>query len=170
MGETTESWLEGPLEGVDGYLMPVAHALVQARRDLEKATADLTSEELWQRPGGAAPIGFHLQHVAGVLDRLYTYARNEELGPEQVRALKSEGQPGDPPRDAASLVAEARAAIDRSLEQVRATPAASLLEPRHVGRKRLPSNVLGLLYHGAEHATRHTAQIVTTLKVIRGRA
>ena len=70
----------------------------------------------------------------------------------------------------ASLVAEARAAIDRSLEQVRATPAASLLEPRHVGRKRLPSNVLGLLYHGAEHATRHTAQIVTTLKVIRGRA
>ncbi len=170
MGGGTESWLEGAHEGVDGYLMPVAHALVQARRDLEQATADLTLEELWQRPGGAAPIGFHLQHVAGVLDRLYTYARNEELRPEQLQALRSEGQAGDPPRDAAALVAGARAAIDRSLEQVRATPAAALLEPRHVGRKRLPSNVLGLLYHGAEHATRHTAQIVTTLKVIRGRA
>ena len=170
MGDATESWLEGALEGVDGYLMPVAHALVQARRDLEKAAADLTPEELWQRSGGAAPIGFHLQHVAGVLDRLYTYARNEELGPEQLRALRSEGQPGDPPRDAVVLVAEARAAIDRSLEQVRATPAASLLEPRHVGRKRLPSNVLGLLYHGAEHVTRHVGQIVTTLKILRGRA
>ena len=166
----SESWLEGAPEGVNGYLMPVAHALVQARRDLVKVTADLTSEELWQRPGGAAPIGFHLQHVAGVLDRLYTYARNEELGPGQLQALRGEGQPGDPPRDATALVAEARAAIDRSLEQVKATPAAALFEPRHVGRKRLPSNVLGLLYHGAEHATRHTGQIVTTLKILRGRA
>jgi uncharacterized damage-inducible protein DinB len=170
MGDAPESWLNGTVEGVPEYLMPVAHALLQADRDLQAATADLTLEELWQRRGGAASIGFHLQHVAGVLDRLYTYARGEELGAQQVQAMRSEGQAGEPPKDAATLVREARAAIERSLDQVRATPAASLLEPRLVGRKRLPSNVLGLLYHGAEHVTRHTGQIVTTLKMLRGAA
>ena len=47
---------------------------------------------------------------------------------------------------------------------------ASLLEPRAVGRQRLPSTVLGLLYHAAEHATRHTGQAVTTTTILRGGA
>lgn len=168
MSGEPESWLGGAIEGVEPQLMPVAHALVQVGRDLERVAANVTPEELWARPGGAAPIGFHLQHVAGVLDRLFTYARGEELSPEQVRSMRGEGEHGEPPLDAAALLREALASIDRSLAQVRATPAASLLEPRHVGRKRLPSNVLGLLYHGAEHATRHTGQLVTTLKILRG--
>ncbi len=29
---------------------------------------------LWEKPGGVAAPGFHLQHMAGVLDRLFTYA------------------------------------------------------------------------------------------------
>jgi hypothetical protein len=168
MSDTPESWLSGPVEGVNAYLMPVAHALVQARRDMEKATADLTVEELWDRPGGAASIGFHLKHVAGVLDRLCTYARGEELGAARMRALRAEGQPGEPPADAATLLRAAHAAIDASLGQLRATDPASLLEPRLVGRKRLPSTVLGLLYHGAEHVTRHTGQIATTAGILRG--
>ncbi|HYN01198.1 MAG TPA: DinB family protein, partial [Vicinamibacteria bacterium] len=146
-----EAWLSGPVEGVAEYLLPVVHALVQVRRDLE-AAAGLTLDQLWARPGDAASVGFHLRHVAGVLDRLLTYARTEELTEEQMRALRSEGQPGEPPADAAALIAQARAAIDRALEQVRATTPASLLEPRAVGRQRLPSTVLGLLYHAAEHA------------------
>ena len=170
MSDTAESWLSGPVEGVNPYLMPVAHALVQARRDLETATANLTLEELWGRPGGAASIGFHLQHVAGVLDRLFTYARGEELGAEQMRALRAEGQPGEPSVDAATLLRAAHAAIDASLGQLRATDLASLLEPRLVGRKRLPSTVLGLLYHAAEHVTRHTGQIATTARFLRGAA
>ncbi len=168
MAEATESWLSGPIDGVNPYLMPVAHALVQAERDLQKVALDLTVEELWQRPGGAASIGFHLQHVAGVLDRLLTYARGDELSSQQMRQLQSEGQPGNPPADAASLLGEAHAAIERALSQVRATDPATLLEARTVGRRRLPSNVLGLLYHAAEHVTRHTSQIVTTAKILRG--
>jgi uncharacterized damage-inducible protein DinB len=170
MSDTPESWLSCPVDGVNAYLMPVAHALVQARRDLGEVTANLTVEELWDRPGGAASIGFHLHHVAGVLDRLCTYARGEELGTEQMRTLRREGQRGEPPADAAALLREARAAIDASLDQVRATDFSSLLEPRLVGRKRLPSTVLGLLYHAAEHATRHTGQIVTTARILRGAA
>ena len=66
---STEAWLEGPLEGIDPYLMPVAQALVQVGRDLERL-AGLAPEALWARPGAAASVGFHLRHVAGVLDRL----------------------------------------------------------------------------------------------------
>jgi uncharacterized damage-inducible protein DinB len=170
VGQAPEAWLSGPVEGVLPHLVPVAHALVQVRRDLEAAAAGLTPEQLWARPGGAASVGFHLRHVAGVLDRLLTYARAEELTEEQMRALRNEGQPGEPPADAAALVRDARAAIDRALDQVRATPPASLLEPRAVGRQRLPSTVLGLLYHAAEHATRHTGQAVTTTAILRGGA
>jgi hypothetical protein len=38
---------------------------------------------------------------------------------------------------------------------------------RQVGRAQLPSTVLGLLFHAAEHAQRHVGQLVTTSKVIR---
>lgn len=169
MTHATEAWLEGPLEGVDPYLMPVAHALLQVARDVERL-ADLTQAQLWARPGDAAPVGFHLKHVAGVLDRLSTYARGEALDDAQMAALRAEAEPGDPPATAAQLVRTARAAVERALAQVRATERAALLEPRAVGRRQLPSNVLGLLHHAAEHATRHTGQAVTTAKVVRGRA
>jgi uncharacterized damage-inducible protein DinB len=160
----TEAWLEGPLEGVDLYLVPVAQALVQVGRDLERL-AGLAPETLWERPGGAASVGFHLRHVAGVLDRLLTYARGEPLGEQQMKALRAEGEPGDPPADAATLVREARTAVERALAQVRATQRQALLEPRVVGRRQLPSNVLGLLHHAAEHAVRHTGQALTTARI-----
>jgi uncharacterized damage-inducible protein DinB len=163
-----EAWLEGPLEGVDAYLMPVAHALVQVARDVERL-ADLSPEALWARPGDAASVGFHLKHVAGVLDRLSTYARGEALGDAQMAALHAEGEPGDPPAGAAELVRAAQTAVERALAQLRATPREALLEPRAVGRRQRPSNVLGLLHHAAEHATRHAGQAVTTAKLVRAR-
>jgi uncharacterized damage-inducible protein DinB len=167
MSAPVEAWLEGPLEGVDPYLLPMAHALVQVGRDVERV-ADLTPEQLWTRPGGAAAVGFHLGHVAGVLDRLLTYARGEPLSDAQTAALRQEGEPGEPPASATELVRAARAAVERALAQLRATPREALLEPRGVGRRQLPSNVLGLLHHAAEHATRHTGQAITTAKVVRG--
>lgn len=166
---STEAWLEGPIEGVDPYLMPVAQSLVQVGRDVG-SLADLPADRLWARPGGVASVGFHLRHVAGVLDRLLTYARGEALSEEQKAAMRAEGEPGEAPPDAPTLVALARAACERALAQVRATPREALLEPRGVGRRQLPSTVLGLLHHAAEHATRHTAQALTTARVVRGGA
>jgi uncharacterized damage-inducible protein DinB len=166
---STEAWLEGPLEGVDPFLMPIAHALVQVGRDVAPL-ADLPPEPLWARPGGAASVGFHLKHVAGVLDRLLTYARGEPLDEGQKAALRAEAEPGEAPPDAAALVGAARAAVERALAQVRATSRETLLEPRGVGRRQLPSTVLGLLHHAAEHAVRHTGQALTTARIGRGGA
>jgi hypothetical protein len=168
MAKKPEAWLRGPLPGISPWLMPAAHALVQAGEDAERATRTLTPDELWQRPGGAAAAGFHLRHIVGVLDRLFTYARGEMLSEAQFEALRHEGEPGEPPADVDTLLAGLRAAIDRSLEVLRTTPEAVLLEPREVGRARLPSTVLGLYFHAAEHAQRHAGQLITTAKVVRG--
>lgn len=162
-----EAWLRGPLAGYAPPLMPAAHALVQAREDIARVTATMTANELWQRPGGAAAAGFHLQHLAGSLDRLFAYARGESLSAAQLEVLKQEGTPGP---GVAQLATVADAAIERALDQLRATSATALFEDRAVGRARLPATVLGLLFHGAEHTTRHVGQLVTTLKIVRANA
>ncbi|HLT45940.1 MAG TPA: DinB family protein [Rubricoccaceae bacterium] len=164
-----EVWLRGPVPGVAPALQPVAHALLQAREDVERLALPLTPEELWQMPGGAASIGFHLRHMAGSLDRLLTYARGEALTEAQRAALAVE-KDVTPEVDAGALVAEVHAAIDRALEQVRRTPEAALDAPRAVGRAGLPSTVRGLLAHAAEHTARHAGQISTTVRVVRGLA
>jgi hypothetical protein len=163
-GSPLEVWLRGPLPDVAPVLMPAAHALLQAREEVEQAVAGATTEQMWQRPGAAASAGYHLQHLAGSLDRLLTYARGESLGEDQRRALVQEGTPGVA---ASTLLSGAVAAIDRALDQIRRTPAETLLDAREVGRARLPSTVLGLLFHAAEHTARHTGQLITTLKVVR---
>ncbi|HET6567087.1 MAG TPA: DinB family protein [Rhodothermales bacterium] len=164
----TEAWLRGPLEGVDPYLMPAAHTLVQVKEEIEGAATGLSTDQLWVRPGGAASVGFHLRHLAGSTDRLLTYARGEQLRPEQMASLAAEGEPGEPPEDVAALLAGALAALERALDVIRATPRDALLEAREVGRARLPSTVMGLLFHVAAHAQRHAGQVVTTAKIVRG--
>ncbi len=160
-----EVWLRGPRPGVDPYLMPAAHALIQVSEELE-AAAGLTPEQIRARPGGVASVGFHLRHLAGATQRLLTYARGESLTPEQLEQAALEAE-AEEPADAAILIAGAREALERALDEIRATPRERLLEPRAVGRKRLPSNLLGLLSHVAEHAGRHGAQIVTTARIVR---
>jgi hypothetical protein len=148
--------------------MPAAHALLQAGEEIERAASPLTPAQLWVEPGGAASVGYHLRHVAGSIDRLLTYARGGALDERQLAALAAEGAAGDPPDDAATLVAGATRAIDQAMTVIRATPVATLTEPRAVGRGRLPSTVLGLLFHVAEHTQRHAGQVVTTAKIVRG--
>ena len=166
----TEAWQRGPVPGYDPYLMPVVHALLQAREDLERLAAQVPAKDVWARPGGAASIGFHVRHAGGALDRLLTYARGDALSDVQRAAARDEGSPGDPPAPLSAVVADVHAAIDRALDQVRSTPRDLLLEPRKVGRAGLPSNVLGLLFHAAEHATRHVGQAVTTAKILKAGA
>jgi uncharacterized damage-inducible protein DinB len=161
-----EVWLRGAVEGVAPYLQPVAHALLQCREEVELHVAALTPEQLWRRPGGAAAIGYHVRHAAGSLDRLFTYARGEALSPEQMAALKAEGEPDVAEGAAARAIEGFNRAIDRALEQLRRTDSSTLLDARAVGRARLPSTVLGLLFHAAEHTQRHMGQMVTTIKVI----
>jgi uncharacterized damage-inducible protein DinB len=161
-----EAWLRGPIAGIDPDLMPAAHALVQSREDLAAAARGLTREQLWARPGGAASVGFHLRHVAGSIDRLLTYARGAPLSDAQRRAAGAEGTAGDD-ADPTALLADVSSAVDAALAQMRATDRATHLDARAVGRAGLPSTVLGLVFHAAEHAQRHTGQVIATAKVVR---
>lgn len=162
-----EVWLRGPLPDYIDELQPVAHSLLQVREEIEAVVA-LPPDKLWTRPGGAASIGFHLKHLAGSLDRLLTYANGRQLSAAQRQALTDEGQGGNPTERPDTLVRAAQSAIDRALNQIRTTPLCTLDEARAVGRDRLASTVLGLLFHAAEHAQRHSAQIITTAKIIMG--
>ena len=166
MVQQPEVWLRGPLPAISPLLMPAAHCLLQCREEIVAVASPLSTAQVWARPAGVAAVGFHLRHIVGSLDRLLTYARGEQLRPSQLDALRAEGEPGDPPATAAALVSGAEAALDAAVATLRATPDADLLLPRAVGRAALPSNVLGLLFHAAEHTHRHTGQLVTTVKVV----
>src|SRR3954464_14698774 len=119
-----EVWLRGPIDGFDPSVMPAVHALLQVREDLRHLVATVPAAHVWQRPGGAASIGFHLRHTGGALDRLLTYARGDVLSDDQKRALKSEEEPGEA---LTGVVRGVDAAIDAALAQFRAMPADTLL-------------------------------------------
>lgn len=165
MPSTPEVWLRGPIPDVPPLLQPVAHALLQAREEVDTYLRDFPDELLWTRPAGVASVGFHLQHVRGVVDRLFTYARGEMLTKQQLEVLAEEGQPPAPDTSARDLVQAFHEQVDRALEQLRTTDEATLTEPRGVGRAQLPSTVLGLLVHAAEHTQRHVGQLLVTVRV-----
>ncbi|HEV2854367.1 MAG TPA: DinB family protein [Thermoanaerobaculia bacterium] len=166
-----EVWLRGLLvPEVPPLLQPVAHALLQAAEEVRRVVGPLPVNHLWARPGGAASVGFHVRHAAGSLDRLFTYARGEGLSAEQRAFLDTEAEPGSPPEGAASLVSAFERQVDRALAQLRDTSEATLLEARGVGRLQLPSTVIGLLVHAAEHTQRHLGQIVTTARIVQASA
>lgn len=168
MSTQREVWLRGAVPGIDPLLQPPAHALLQAREDVERVLGELSSEQIWQVPGGAASVGFHVVHLVGSTDRLLTYARGESLSDGQRSRLGAERDPW--PVDRASLLESLRAGIDAAIAQLASTPTESLLEARSVGRAALPTTVLGLLVHAAEHAQRHAGQAVTTAKIVQGLA
>jgi uncharacterized damage-inducible protein DinB len=159
-----EVWLRGPVDAVPAVLQPAAHALLQAREEVESLAPGLAGDALWRRPSGAASAGYHLLHLAGALDRLFTYARGAPLTDAQKAALRAEAA-DHPELDGAALAALVGEAIDRALHQLRHTPADAVFDERRVGRAGLPSTVLGLLFHGAEHTARHAGQFITTIRL-----
>jgi uncharacterized damage-inducible protein DinB len=166
--QSLEVWLRGPVPGVLPLLQPVAHALLQAREELTAALQDFPPALLNERPAGAASVGFHLQHLAGVLDRLLTYARQETLTEPQFAAFNAEVPPLVIANDAVEkLVQEFSSTVDKALAQLRVTDEATLTEVRGVGRAQVPSTHLGLLFHAAEHTTRHLGQLLVTAKWVR---
>ncbi len=160
-----EAWLNGAVENISSLLQPVAHALLQAKKEVNKLMLNFNESHLWDKPAGVASVGFHLQHLTGVLDRQFTYARGESLTEEQFKFLNEEGKP------AANITTFAaiehfNKQVDASLEQLSKTNETTLTEYRSVGRKRLPSTVIGLLFHAAEHTMRHVGQLTVTVKIL----
>ena len=164
MPDLPEPWLRGPVAGVAPVFQPVAHALQHAVEDVGAALAAFPDAGLDARPAGVASVGFHLRHIAGVLDRMATYARAEALSDRQFAALAAEAEPGR--ESAADLVAGVEAAAAAFEACLAATDPATAFEARPVGRQALPSTVLGLLVHAAEHTQRHVGQLLVTARVV----
>jgi uncharacterized damage-inducible protein DinB len=161
-----EVWLRGALPGIPPLLQPVAHALLQAREEVESLMTGFPAGRLWERPAGVASVGFHLQHLTGVLGRLFTYARGESLTPVQLEALKAEEHPPRADVTTRELVEAFSRQVDRVIEELKATDEAALTQGRTVGRNKLPSTVLGLMVHAAEHTQRHVGQLLVTARVV----
>jgi uncharacterized damage-inducible protein DinB len=162
-----EFWLRGPLPEVPPLLQPIAHALLQARHEVETALHDFPDSLVTARPAGVASVGFHLHHLAGVLDRMQTYARHQPLSESQLTYLAAENNVPTTPGSTASLVQYFGETVDHMLAYLPTVPEATLPEFRPVGRAKLPSTVIGLLVHAAEHTTRHTGQLLVTARVVR---
>jgi len=153
------------MAGITPVLQPVAHAILQARREVQEVLQNFPEALFGQRPGGVASVAFHLQHLTGVLDRLFAYARGEQLSALQSDALQKEGKE-DKNLRLAGLLQQFNDQVDTAIAQLKNTREESVLEIRYVGRKQIPSNVLGLLFHAAEHIQRHTGQLLVTARVL----
>jgi hypothetical protein len=166
MSNQLEVWQRGPLPDITPLLQPVAHALLQAREEIELYMHDFPRELLWERPAGLASPGFHLQHLSGVLDRVFTYARGEGLNTDQFTQLEEEGKDSIEGYTVEALLIRFSRQVDLAMEQLRNTQEDQLTAYRGIGRAGLPSSVIGLLVHGAEHTMRHVGQLMVTAKVL----
>jgi len=117
------------------------------------------------KPAGVASVAFHIQHITGVLDRLFTYAKGEQLSENQLELLKAEGKKNEE-ITLQDLLNNLSFQIKISLNELKNTAEDSLLETRGIGRKQIPTNVLGLLFHAAEHTMRHTGQLLVTARIL----
>jgi hypothetical protein len=167
MTETVEVWQRGPLENFPVLLQPIAHALLQAREELNDMMQDFPEDLLWERPANVASPAFHLQHLTGVLDRLFTYGRKQQLTPAQLRSLSIEGNQKETSSSMIELVELFNTQVELSINELRNTNIAQLMEGRTVGRKLIPTTLIGLYVHAAEHTMRHLGQLLVTVKILK---
>lgn len=159
-----EPWLRGPIPGFHPLIAPILYAFEQAREDLALHTAGLTTEQVWATPHGFGSLGFHVRHIARSTDRLMTYLAGKQLSESQMTALQREQDPG---ASLEQLLAEMDLSFQNAESIVRALNPANLGDTRGVGRKHLPTTVIGLLTHIAEHTQRHVGQAIGAAKLAR---
>ena len=163
---STEWWQRGPVDGVPAVLQPIAHILLQVRESVGEVVGPLTEQDWNARPAGVASAAFHVRHITGVIDRLFTYARGSALSPEQFTAIQVEGQELRA-GDVETVLGALSKRVDAAVAELRTIEVATLGHFRGVGRAQLPSTVIGCLVHGAEHAMRHVGQLSVTVRIVR---
>ena len=161
------AWLRGPVAGIPALLQPAAHGFINAREEALGALAGLSADEIWRPVHGAASVGFHCRHLVQAADRLLTYAAGGELDDAQRQALAEETTPPRTLLDESAVAALVEKGMERALIRIGRLGEGTLLAPREVGRAKLPSTVLGIAFHAAEHAQRHSAQAITTSRIVK---
>ena len=161
-----ENWLRGKVENVPDLLQPAAHALLQSKEELRKYLVDFPAGELWTKPAERASVGFHLQHIAGVTNRLITYAKGEQLSEAQLHYLKLEGK-ADASISVEELIIKAENELSEAVVFLKSQKPEDLTNTVEVGRKRIKSSLIGVLFHAAEHSQRHIGQMLVTISVVK---
>jgi uncharacterized damage-inducible protein DinB len=162
-----EIWMRGPQPEIPALLQPIAFALQQAQEEVVTLMMDFPEHLLWLKPVGMASPAFHLQHLSGVLDRLFMYAKGKALNEVQLAYLKAEGKPNSTTDNLPDLVSRFNVQVEKALDQLKETDVNTLTQFRGVGRAQLPSTVMGLYTHAAEHIMRHAGQLLVTVKVLK---
>lgn len=165
-----EVWQRGPIVNIPGLLQPVAHALLQAQEEVSEIMNGFPEKLLWEKPAGVASPGFHLQHIAGVLDRLFTYGRQESLTNGQLYALSIEGDKDQPKKSIKKLVETFNKQVADCIDELQKVNVEKLTEIRTIGRKQIPTTLIGLYVHAAEHTMRHIGQLLVTVKMLKATA
>ncbi|HLH01234.1 MAG TPA: DinB family protein [Bryobacteraceae bacterium] len=158
----TEPWMRGPIEGVHPLVAPVFYCFEQVREDLAKYTGGLSREQVWHTFGRAS-VGFHIRHLGGSVERLSAYLAGRQLSEAQLEALKREW---DADEDLSAILQKMNAQFAACEEQLRTLDPATLYDKRAVGRRALPTTVIGLIVHICEHTQRHLGQAITLAKLL----
>jgi len=158
-----EPWLRGPLEDVHPLVMPVFFSFAQVREELARFTEGLRDDQLYRDIGGTT-LAFHLAHLAASIERLTTYLMGGQLTSEQLTSLRSEREPGKTLPELLTLIEGSLSSSEQALRQIKPD---SLYDARTVGRQALPTTVIGLLVHVAEHTQRHLGQAIILCKILR---
>ena len=164
--QNLEVWMRGPIAGLIPLLQPIAHAILQAREEVNLMMINFPDALIWERPSGVASVAFHLQHLSGVVDRIFTYANNQILNEDQLEQLALESD-STQYLTVKGLLTRFNNQVNKALTQLKNTEEKTLLEFRGVGRKQIPSNQLGLLFHAAEHTQRHVGQLLVTIRILK---
>ena len=159
----SEPWLSGHHSAVHPLLRPLLFSFEQALEDLRLWTSRIPPGTVWSSPHGLAPLGFQLRHIAGSVDRLFTYAEGNQLSESQMMTLRSEM---DPTGDLEELLMEVETVFKKVADKVCQFDPTTLSALRAVGKKQLPTTVIGLLVHIAEHTQRHVGQAIITAKLL----
>lgn len=153
--------------------MPVAHdplrhlllcTFLQAEEEVLAATLGLSDEQLWLRPHGLTPLGFHIRHIGESIDRLLTYAEGASLGARQFEILTTELKEELP---LLSLLVLLEQRLKDARIRIEALDPTAFGQTRELGRARIKVPLGTLLAHIAEHTQRHLGQIATTSKLLR---
>lgn len=167
MENKREVWQRGPIENIPSLLQPVAHALLQAGEEAHKIMDGFSENLLWERPAGVASPAFHLQHIRGVIDRLFTYARKGLLDGRQKEELSMEGNEEKTSLSLKELIERLDSRITDAVNELKNVNPDSLTEARGIGSKQIPTTLIGLYAHAAEHSMRHIGQLLVTVKILK---